>query len=108
MNQRPVDANSIIKKLCAIATRDDIYGVGLQDGIAKAKQIIEHTSTIDAVPVVRCKECKYWSEIDFDGHYGNGIVCRLCIRETAWRPLFRDAKDFCSYGERMDEEAEHE
>ena len=67
---------------------------------------IEAAPTIDAVPVVRCRECKYWSELDLEGHYSDGIVCRLCIRETAWRPLFRDAKDFCSYGERK-EGADH-
>ncbi len=41
---------------------------------------------IDTVPVVRCKDCKYWD-------------CGDCYRLELSRP-----DDYCSYGERREEE----
>ena len=55
--------------------------------------LICHAPTIDAVPVVRCRECKYWL-----GEH----VCDLdCNHETHTGP-----DDFCSRGQRK--EAEHD
>ena len=54
---------------------------------------LQYLPTIDAVPVVRCGECRYW---DDDGRCNppkNGL-----IRE------YTEPDDFCSYGERRDEE----
>lgn len=46
--------------------------------------------TIDAVSVVRCKDCIVSYCVDYEG-----IVCgRTCVNV--------DADDFCSYGERKD------
>lgn len=47
--------------------------------------------TISAVPVVRCRECRYWSEDGRCDSPQNGL-----IREYT-RP-----DDFCSYGEEAD------
>ena len=50
--------------------------------------------TIDAVPVVRCKECKNWTRREC-GSYG-----------TCWmRDGFYDADWFCADGERRSEDA---
>ena len=55
--------------------------------------LICHAPTISAVPVVRCRECKYWL-----GEH----VCDLdCNHETHTGP-----DDFCSRGQRK--EADHE
>lgn len=52
---------------------------------------IDDTPTIDAVPVVRCKECKHRT------HTGSGFP--WC---DAWEAdLFSD-EGFCCYGERKD------
>ena len=48
------------------------------------QQMIKGCPTIDAVPVIRCKDCKYW--------YGSGNYCDYEMR------AFED--DFCSMGER--------
>lgn len=50
---------------------------------------IEDAPTIDAVEVVRCKDCKYWVE-SFKGCKRNPCV-------EAWH-----RHDFCSYGERRE------
>ena len=59
------------------------------------KEIAE-IPTVDAVPVVRCRDCKHWdSETWFCdinsafGHHG-----------LDWNTF--DEEDFCSYGERKD------
>ena len=54
---------------------------------------IEAAPTVDAVEVVRCKDCKYWQ--DNNGGYPND-ECRWGNGETP------DPDDFCSYGERKE------
>ena len=61
----------------------------------EAMKMVRKQPTIDAVPVVRCKDCKYWQ--DNNGGYPND-ECRWGKNETP------DADDFCSYGERKDGE----
>ena len=52
---------------------------------------IEEMPTIDAVPVVRCRECKY--RFKNNGHSKDG--CPI-IDANIWM----DDDDFCSHGER--------
>ena len=61
-----------------------------------ATLILREAPTVDAVPVVRCRDCKHWdSETWFCdnhstfGHHG-----------LEWNMFSED--DFCSYGERKD------
>lgn len=54
---RPIDANKIIDDLKAMSTQYDAIAI---DGMIQG---IERQSTIDAVPVVRCKGCKYSAEL---------------------------------------------
>lgn len=49
---------------------------------------------VDAVPVVRCKDCKYG---DYDSKPDGAMVC-LRTKDGFWRK----ETDFCSYGERKD------
>ena len=57
--------------------------------------LIEKAPTIDAVPVVRCRECKWWQEDDDVGYCDNpdGL------------DNYAKPDDFCSYGEK--EGADH-
>lgn len=52
---------------------------------SKIQRIIADTPTVDAVPVVRCKKCK-WAGGDF-----------VCYRGVM---VQHKPEDFCSYGER--------
>lgn len=57
---RLVDADKILAALSVF--RDREHGNHhFMNGIATAKEIIESQPTVDAVPVVRCKDCKYWN-----------------------------------------------
>ena len=53
---------------------------------------IEAAPTMDAVPVVRCRECKWWQEDDDIGHCDNPDGLDNYVKP----------EDFCSYGERKE------
>ena len=55
--------------------------------------MIKTAPTVDAVPVVRCRECKHYDTADFDGN----ILCG-CTLHSAMLDITPDS--FCSYGER--------
>lgn len=57
------------------------------------QQAVDEQQTIDAVPVVRCRECKH---CDPENHH-----CDHHMGTAA--PLRRKPDDFCSYGERKDD-----
>ena len=61
------------------------------NGIESVMEYAEHLPTVDAEVVVRCKDCKH----EFGGS------CILCGFQK------RRPEDFCSYGERKDDEHEH-
>lgn len=56
--------------------------------------IINHIPTIDAVEVVRCKDCKHWVIDDYWN--GNPDQVRAC-RFAGW---MCGANGYCLYGER--------
>ena len=56
------------------------------------QQAVDGQPTIDAVPVVRCLECKHY---DPENHH-----CDHYMGTSA--PLRRKPDDFCSYGERKE------
>ena len=63
----------------------------------KLLRLIADTPTIDAVEVVRCKDCKYGEhyKCSVDACYNNMKCVR---RENYTEGVFED--DYCSYGER--------
>ena len=75
---------------------DGVHGGGLEeedfDAIINA---IDAVPTIDAVEVVRCKDCKHY----YYSAYAMRCVCDFDNKE--W-----DKDDFCSYGERRTNEPE--
>ena len=72
------------------------HGQSMRGGIRKALRCMEQTPTIDAVPVVRCKDCKQWGGVAF------GNVCRRWSAPLAGMKNCTKPDDFCSYGERKD------
>ena len=57
-----------------------------------ARKLMVDAPAVDAVPVVRCKDCKH---LDIDEGYSNGRFCFVHVRG-----VFCEDNDFCSYGER--------
>ena len=59
------------------------------------EEILEAVLTVDAVPVIRCKDCKHW-----DGYYchhkgyGNGYA--------NYSPPIKSGEGFCDWAERRE------
>ena len=82
-----------------IRREDALKGVELfQCGWAEIEAVqadyIDRLPAADVAPVVRCKDCKYG---DSDSKPDGAMVC-LRKKEGFWRK----ETDFCSYGERKD------
>lgn len=66
----------------------------------KAIRYVEEAPTINAVPVIRCKDCKHYKkEIRCVGGHYNG--CGWWLDEGCESPVDEDA--YCSYAERKEE-----
>lgn len=75
--------------------KNEVLFIGRHNGKSQAQlefivnTLIEHTPTIDAVPVVRCKDCKhYWKNKNTPGYLDK------CVTVSD--------DDYCSDGERKD------
>lgn len=89
---RLIDADESEKKIATLAriARSDQQKALL----GRCMYIVEHCQTVDAVPVVRCKECM---------HYRNGICEKIeYIMDGYYHGTFEEKRpdDFCSYGEK--------
>lgn len=73
----------------------DQYSLGLYHGAATDKNLIGEMPTVDAVEVVRCRDCI---------HYFSGACLKIYsdgnVSQDAWQE--RNEDDFCSYGYRKE------
>ena len=84
---RLIDADKLKEK--AIADPDDgEYFVYCQD--------IDEAPTVDAVPVVRCRECRYYAV--------SGATTSFCIHPGGMK--FTSDSDYCSRGKRRGQSAD--
>lgn len=92
---RPIDADALKEELGIAEDCDDCERLGAHGCVNSTWAIIcdriESAPTIDAVPVVRCKDCKCWAE----WANGTGSCNRFALN---W--IGTDADDFCSMGEK--------
>ena len=85
---RLIDADALWKKL----EFEQWYDNADMDEIALP--LVADAPTVDAVPVVRCKDCKNWGGVAF------GNVCRRWSAPLFGMKNCTGPDDFCSYGER--------
>ena len=64
----------------------------IREYIKRQKEFLDKFPTIDAVPVVRCRECNHCDPENYH--------CDHPMSTAA--PLRRKPNDFCSYGERKE------
>ena len=83
--KRLIDANALIEE----ANAEGAYGYVDAFQIANAP-------TVDAVEVVRCRDCKHWHK--------ETLFCDYMPYGEAQERVNWYADDFCSYGERKDNE----
>ena len=95
MIMRPIDADAMMRiyqeVLCPHVSCVDC-SLLMNDGNCRFETMIREAPTIDAVPIVRCRECKHCDPENYhcDHHMGTAA------------PLSRKPDDFCSYGERKE------
>lgn len=78
---RPIDADEVYKVLT------DYYHHRTEIQHKALKEAIERVPTVDAVPVVQCKDCEFYTEEE--------RWCRRLGLCGAFHP-----NDYCSHGER--------
>ena len=96
--KRLIDANALMERL---KFKRKISEVGLYRGLESAMAQCAKAPTVDAVEVVRCKDCKY----SYDGVAN--LMCGRCgqnINGIRLGGVSVKAEHFCSYGERKDNE----
>ncbi len=91
---RLIDADYVLNALGIFNDREH-GNAHFINGIETAREIIEDVPAIDAVPVVRCKECKWWNT-EWKHEAGD---C-YCYKIDQWT----DPDFFCAEGERYGED----
>jgi hypothetical protein len=91
--KRLIDANDLWSDIMMLPHNGDMISSD------EVEQAIKEAPTVDAVEVVRCKDCIHWYEPE-------GVCLKIysdgAVSPYAWQD--RNADDFCSYGERKDNE----
>ena len=87
------------KETMRLIRQGETYLDNLAEGFAEAHIVIRSMPSVDAVNVVRCKDCKHCCTIDTrkKGERSKLYYCR-------YRRLIMKDCDFCSEGERRTEE----
>lgn len=85
--------NDLISRSALIAAYDAAHK-GPPGG---ARKLIVGAPTIDAVPIVRCKDCRY-------AHMTYGGECKYCDfwQEDGGEALYLDGDFYCAAGERKE------
>lgn len=66
-------------------------------GLVDVVEFLNDMPTVDAVPVVRCRDCKHYKPQKKSAHWENRANYCNRVVTIKVRPY-----DFCSYGERKD------
>lgn len=76
---------------------DSVYDGDMNRTRRAAQRVIAQLPAVDAVPVVRCSECKY-AHMTYDGE------CKYCDfwQEDGGDALYLDKGFYCAAGERRD------
>ena len=95
---RLIDADLLMKTVFndVVLVDGEVKGVGLI-----LAETVDKAHTIDAVPAVRCRECKHAYINSFSAASGVAL-CRLLTKRAEGIQIVMQQDDFCSYGERKE------
>ena len=71
-------------KICVNRQYENCHGYSgnkkaiYREAILAVKSILHSAKPIDAVPVVRCRECKYWGDEDGKLQRSDGVLFARC------------------------------
>ena len=89
--KRLVDANALLELVQFRLPIDNQNAEVIAGCVDITRRLIQNAPTVDAVEVVRCKDCKQTSALQGD------IICKHWTEDIC---VFVKEEDFCSYGER--------
>lgn len=92
---RLIDADWVLAHLKPYEPSDEEWGVTGGTALRLIHNAVDNAPTIDAVPVVRCKDCKY-SGVYITGNF-------YCMYQTGMLPS--TPGDFCCHGELRKDDA---
>lgn len=75
---RLIDADALLTVIDEVFFQTDPNGEE-QIGMLKARTIIRTAPTIDAVPVVRCKDCEFSNDLICPGHSHDALEDGFCM-----------------------------
>lgn len=99
---RLIDADALLKEIDGIHQRhyaNSSYQF-IHDFFLAMFRRIKNAPTVDVVPVVRCKDCKWWG-----GKYSSNECSKITTLSNPDYWLKTLPEDFCSSGERRDDNA---
>ena len=89
---RLIDADALLNRM----QKDPLFDLVERYGVSG---VIEAEPTVDAVPVIRCKDCRWFDTKDISGTVEPiGYRCKLVAR------LWREPDDFCKRAERKEDD----
>ena len=98
---RPIDADEVFKAVYDMACQSVLIP-GCEDyahGLREAANYIENAPTLDAVPVIRCRECK---------HKSQGISDKMRTWCSMWQCWILQGDGYCHMAAKMDAGQEDE
>ena len=98
--KRLIDSKAFVEHLERMAHIARTTYPNLFHGLFEAAEYVKDFPAIDAVTVVRCRECKYWKPSGSKA--GNSFSDMEYIGGCEFTNYCRRESDFCSYGKRKD------
>lgn len=89
---RLIDADELRRRIIAFSTGSNTTYLTVENIVT----MINKADTVDAVPVVRCRECRYYA--------ASGATTSFCIHPGGMK--FTSDSDYCSRGNRRDQSAD--
>ena len=92
MSDDLISRSAMLKSLDGLVTTDDMFGMGISQGIGFSIERISKAPAVDAVIPVLCKDCKHWLK-DVPG-------CTDFVGRCELANYMVGATGYCVYGER--------
>lgn len=92
-----IKKKDLLKVLPPKCNMSDMYATAYNTCLNTIENLIKEHPTADVVPVVRCKDCKYYKPQTISVHWHS--TKKYCCRGIAVKV---NDNDYCSYGERKD------
>ena len=106
MRKRQNECKKLIEEARKNKSSDVEYWNGIYATFVEAKLTLDSIPTVDAVPVVRCKDCKWWDK-KAESPYGYCHACKHGHYSEHWEiGIYRVYKGdwFCADGERKEDD----